>query len=305
MYYMYSVFILFVFVPIFFPIQTYHNSESSVTARPHLHGKITPTQHKSLGLKNAATVVYPSEKSFVDDSSFVRVYNEGTPEFVSNGLPSSFDDIDLPGLASLYLTKKSLEQASQKRGNVQINLGFNCGTNVVRTEDTLRHDYGATMPQLNAGTMKHVDLFVAASKAAKQLGIEFAQDSFKFKSKHVRERVNRFSKRISPDNVFEGLTIAFLVIDQEHAVNRHVDEANDYCYTETLIFNQVVKHLDLYIRVSLICYLRRSCDMATFRRAACREVFDNVHQKDAACVCPNILDNYAKPNPRTYFLGAF
>jgi len=276
------------------PPQTEHNSESYCSAaenlRPICHrddfvvtrgGKLDLRPLLADHKKNVRH--YPLDRSYLEPNGFVRVVNENTPEY--EDFKPLCDKVDLKALAqSLYA---GLDESSH-RGNRPFHLGYSGGQNTLRTTDSIANDFGIAIPQIDKGTKEYGWLFDIMSDIARKFGIAYSDDaSFLRATRNDRisllrqkRRQKRFASRLSPsgNNVFEAITIGFVDLsDSDSKVSRHKDHLNDTNLTETMVFKGIVT-LDCgrVLCVSIICYLRHSCDMALLRRDAAEETYNLV-----------------------------
>jgi len=150
------------------------------------------SQLKKIG-RDGDIMVYHPDQSYTQDSNFVRVWNNHTPQF--EVFDSLFQRIDFEK-ANSHLVSSSASPA--ERGNLQVALGFSCQNLGNRCPET-----SVAVPGINEGTQLFREEFAKLSSLAHLLGIV---KSFEELDPKGRYRRVRFATMIHPNNIFEGTT---------------------------------------------------------------------------------------------------
>ena len=249
--------------------------------------------------------------SSVVDGDYLKSAGAGSMDFVHLGMGDLMNAIDWNDLCAQHMTTTNRDP----RGNYQVNFGYPTGvSHQQRTEESIAADFGCVSPPMMRGTMLVKDIFVSLSEMARALGVEYAcEETMKQKIennpkqfKHMsyqawKDRMRRFAKKIDERNIFEGLTIAFLPLDGNHAVKPHLDRHNCRMLSEVLVASNIIQLDDgSNVRVSLIGYMRKNIADFYMRRAAAAEVGTDMKR------FYDELPTYRKfrADPKTRFVGA-
>ena len=191
--------------------------------------------------------VYPCDRSFTQEGGFVRVWNEGTPEFDN--------DRELCGLVSDIPFRQYLERyvrhdpndKDKKRGNYQVTFGLAGGqSKQPRTDQNVRAHYGVSVPSVKTGTQEHVPLFRVLTKLCRLLGLRWENTAFVNANPAVRAYLQLLV-------VLTGFSLGMVTwnampIDGEATVAPHVDAENATEVTglsEVLLVMTVMEHLGM------------------------------------------------------------
>jgi hypothetical protein len=165
------------------------------------HYSILPCQLEcflqSLEVRRLDYNVYHRHRSYVEDGSFIKVYNVGTEEF--RGLYSLIQDLRL-GEMQAVLNKPPLLVC--KRNNYQLSCGYSCQAFQPRSSLANRHE---CKPALTNATKQHEDKFVIMSRISKKLNLPIACTGKQ--SSPFNERLAEFAREVHKNNCYEGLTI--------------------------------------------------------------------------------------------------
>jgi len=147
---------------------------------------------KKLG-RDCDIIVYDPDRSYTQDSNFVRVWNHHTTEF--QGIESLFHCFDFETINSSLISRSA---SPAECGNLQVALGFSCQNLANRCPLT-----SVAVPGINEGTQFFREEFAKLSTLAHLLGIV---KSFEELDPKGRYRRVRFAIMIHPNNIFEGKT---------------------------------------------------------------------------------------------------
>lgn len=284
-----------------FPPQTRHHSDSLNSLFPNLpkgpkgySRRLQLGRDLRLGIAKKLpqdTLFYPISESFASASGFMRVVNQGTPEFESLGVGAVFWGIDWQQLCT-DLYDRSLPVSS--RGNQQHNFGWTGSECTMRTQRNIESDFGSTMPQLRKDTGKYTAVLRSLCQLARIMGVSYASEEYTRVNPEFLGRHQLFGGKLGDWCCFEAFTVAFLLLNADHppaAVKEHVDKQNDQVLTETLAASAFVcTHDGLFLRVTIVGYLRHNCSLSFHRREACQEASGVI--KDFLSTAPA----YLKPN---------
>ena len=231
---------------------------------------------------------------------FARVMNEGTQESDNLRLSSYADAIDFKEVGKRILAACKKKGANKNRGNHQVNVLFSGGENHVRNEKEVNEDFGCTMPGTNEGTDDWLETALILSEITTKVNVSWTNDSAMTPSDTFR--MERFSRRVHPKNCLEGMTAAAIrLFPNPGAIKPHSDKKNCTKFREVIIFSQIVHIKEEIWRVSLIGYMRKSCDDSLIRREACKEVSLNTRKYLASL--PSHLNQCASVAQHRDFYG--
>jgi len=191
--------------------------------------------------------LYQEDSCYVNKNpfAFVNVINEIDPQEL---VPSDFSKIkdevnDLPfaGILQRYFSKADL---CGNRGNRQVNFGWSGGqSHQTRSDGQIRRDVGTAIPSERDGTRDDfvVNLFVMMTKVAKRVQIPWSHAEYLVEHPEVADRLEKFSKTLHRGNIFEHMTIAFMVLDGHSCINRHVDTENCDELSHTLTVSRCMR----------------------------------------------------------------
>jgi len=189
-----------------------------------------------------------------DKSKFIRIFNGGTQEFEM--VEQVYSSIEFTAVSE----ELQLMEASS-RGNVQACYGFSC-LNITEREEESHY----VIPCLNKGTTEHIGAMIQMSRILHSLGIGLDKGVDKFNVSD--ERMERFAKKIHPENILEGITLAMTRINNttdgegSQYVKCHVDKFNS-CkdgYNYLCVVSKIMEIGDCVKRIALIAYGRKSVD---------------------------------------------
>lgn len=167
---------------------------------------------------------------------FLNVWNQSTAEFESLGnLP---DMVPWDELFQRLYVDKPAKSADDLRGNKQENYGFASNNNFARrTPENIRKHYGCNVPAMLEGTMDPlvVQTFIAMSELARKVGVTWTDKQFLSENKDVQERLDLFAKSIHENNIWELLSICFIVVGPDGKVSPHCDQQNCPSLEDVLI----------------------------------------------------------------------
>lgn len=170
--------------------------------------------------------VYPHTHSHVR-AGFVRVWNQGTPEFDGGVLAKKV--LELPFDAFLdKVVNGEWNIQEDKRGNYQRNFGFSSGQNFkARTADMSFKYLGVSIPQLLVETKEHLALMRLCTELMQLMGVSWEDPAFWNSTKGQWMKEILLNELDSSGKTRVGLvTVAFVPLDEKAGVNEHVDAQN-------------------------------------------------------------------------------
>jgi hypothetical protein len=171
-------------------------------------------------------LVFPTTDQPTPASSFLNVWNEGTPEYERMGMDVFVEAIPFQKIMDEYYP---MDGKHDKRGNLQVNFGFAGGrSHEKRTSEQVFADYGVAVPSTRTGTKDPlvVQTFLAMSDLAKKVGVPWTCPKYLEANPEVEDRLDRFAHKIEDDNDLEDLDILFQVLDGESQTDKHTDNEN-------------------------------------------------------------------------------
>lgn len=207
----------------------------------------------------------------------IRVYNDGTQEWVDAGLDELFQRIDFVSIARNLLASRAQKRDSS-RGTIAQSIGYTDGENQRRDREQILNHYGCAMNQILEGTEEYIRIFAVMADAAKILGLKISNET---ECELFADRHSVYGRFLCPAQdeqgfSFEGITLILNKVFPSPAfLHKHVDHWNCSLYPEVLTFNCHVVLVDpgefgLY-KVGVVAYMRKACFHSMLRRNACKE----------------------------------
>jgi hypothetical protein len=185
-------------------------------------------------------LVFPSTDQPTPASSYLNVWNSGTPEYESMGMATFVEALPFQQIMDAYYPK---DGSPDKRGNLQVNFGFAGGrSHEKRTSEQVFADYGVAVPSTRTGTMDPlvVQTFQAMSDLAKRVGVTWTCPKILEANPAVKERLGRFAHKIDDHCWLEDLDFIFQVLDGETQTKKHKDNENCPKLSQVVTCSQVM-----------------------------------------------------------------
>jgi hypothetical protein len=237
----------------------------------HPHYSISPDdlslfrEHCSLILDGGVSslVEYSPNESY-DDNDFLKVWNEGTPEF--SEFSELFDALKLrESLLGILFSSAKNGKVDVSRNNCQISHGFS-GLNQKKCSKDGVHE---AMPQMNKGTMEVAPYLVAMSDLARFLKLDFVRI---LNRKSEQLHLDMFARTIDLENLFPGCTIGFYR-DLHQLLTIHTDNYN--CAREGHNVQMVASETFAGIDDT-----KQRVFFAAYGRSCCQQYLDRDKQSD-------------------------
>jgi hypothetical protein len=176
------------------------------------------------------------------ESSFLKVWNEGTPEYEEMGMAAFVEALPFEQIMTAHYPK---DGHPDKRGNLQVNFGFAGGnSHEQRSSEQVFADYGVAVPSTKTGTMTSlvVQTFKAMSALAKKVGVIWTRPQFLKANPTVKDRIGRFAHKIHKICSLELLSSLFMVLDGKTQIEKHTDNQNCPDLPEVLTCSRVLRN---------------------------------------------------------------
>ena len=203
---------------------------------------------QSLEVRRLDYNVYHRHRSYVEECSFIKVYNVFTKEF--RGLHSLIKDLRL-GEMQAVLNKPPLLVC--KRNNYQVSCGYSCQAFQPRSSFANRHE---SKPALTNATKQHEDKFVIMSRISQKLNLPIACTGKQ--SSSFNERQADFAREIHKKQLLRRSNdrhVLYRRTNAENALRRNERDGTDLQFTNcsqrsfpSYRFQRIIK--------SILCSLR-------------------------------------------------
>jgi hypothetical protein len=187
-------------------------------------------------------LVFPTTDESTPASSYMNVWNEGTPEYDTMGMKALVEALPFQELMMTYYPK---DGNPDKRGNLQVNFGFAGGrSHEKRTSEQVFADYGVAVPSTRTGTKDPlvVKTFKAMSALAKRVRVAWTCPLFLKANPAIEKRLERFSKKIDLSSILEDLDLLFQVLNGKTQTIKHTDNENCPKLPQVLTCSQVIRN---------------------------------------------------------------
>jgi hypothetical protein len=189
----------------------------------HPHYSISPydlplfRKHCSLILDSDSALVEYSASLSHDADPFLKVWNEGTPEFQE--FAGLFNCLELrSSLLNILFSTAKPGTVNDSRNNLQASFGVSS----LNTRRNVSGGIHEAKPQMNTGTEKIASYLVAMSDIARALKLDFVDI---LSSKSEKSHLDMFARTIDLENLFPGCTIGFYR-DLHQLLTIHTDNLN-------------------------------------------------------------------------------
>jgi hypothetical protein len=187
-------------------------------------------------------MVFPTTDQPTPASSYLNVWNEGTPEYETMGMGAFDDALPFQEIMDEYYPR---DGNPDKRGNLQVNFGFAGGrSHEKRTSEQVLVDYGVAVPSTRTGTMDPlvVETFKVMSDLAKRVGVAWTCPKFLEENPAVVKRLDRFAHKIHKGVCLEQLGFLFSVLDGETQTHEHTDGENCPELSQVVLCSRIMKN---------------------------------------------------------------